>query len=970
MSDQAFFGVWNGSTWTTAPRINYAYSSALAAVESAAKAGNYSSASSALLTYMQNRTGKVVGLPSRDARIADLAVNYTFIGANNDELAGEMTVSGTAYSVKSLPIVDTTLATPLTNNNLVNAVGKAPLGFMIMGKTKPQPIVTYIYSRENSSFRPTLELVIGGTTYQLNPIRDTFVQGGLTYVHGSDLILMSRGSGLVDDGYDSGENRTYLAFDLSSLPTTQPLTKATLKLYMATNSAGGSATNYVFTNSDTTWVETGTGARNWTNTAGNVYSWLGNSGGVPYDNPPYAYNQFMHVINRFDFAGKLAAEYQYYLNRPVSEGGPDVTKANTYAASLFDHLVGFANRVPAGHPAEIETTPTPFYGNTGLRLALWTGAYNWSRSSSTLTAAANTTILKRFWEDLDFLNNPAHFTGYTEPNNQALLQTIGLFQASIYLPEFGAAPGWTSTAITRVVDMMDALTFSDGSYAEGTSGYSLGVLDGFNQNIKVYGQNNGYTFPSSFDADMLAFARFNMHQTDPNGYDIQLGDAGYNDRRGVLLSVGNTYNDGWLKYVGSSGAQGTMPSETSSYYSTGRYVTQRSDWTSNALYLTMNNTTAVTHAHRDLLSVTINAYGRRLLVDTGVHTYDFTNQPDWFIYFVQNTLSHNTIHVGTTGTITLNGAAYAYGAQALHGTAGNNQLITKVTSNAGSDLAMGSHQAYANATHTRAVFFVRPDYWIVSDTVTNSTSGSQEYRQNWQFLPDANPSSPDSNGRMKTQYSTGANLTIVPADPASLTPLLVDGFYAAGVGQATPSKHARYRKVGTGTITYDTVLYPTPNGVSKNVTVTRLTTSPSVTTATATALKIDTNSGASGDLGYYYLSKETTPTTTRSFDVYSCNGRLAYAQTSSAGTLKKVSLVDAKTLTKSSVNMINSPSTIPNIDVVWNGTTLVVNGSALVASTNQTTGIAIYGPSVTAVTLNGTSVPFVKVGNNVYAVSN
>jgi hypothetical protein len=143
----------------------------------------------------------------------------------------------------------------------------------------------------------------------------------------------------------------------------------------------------------------------------------------------------------------------------------------------------------------------------------------------------------------------------------------------------------------------------------------------------------------------------------------------------------------------------------------------------------------------------------------------------------------------------------------------------------------------------------------------------------------------------------------------------------------------------------------------------------------ATVLKIDTNNGNSGDVGIYYLSKETTPSS-RSYNnvnnawVYTFNGRMAYAQTTSAGALKKVSLADCTQFTRSGTVLVLSPSSISSIDIVWNGTTLVLNGTQLEPSTDAGTAIRIYAPGVTAVTLNGTSVSFTPSGNYVYAAKN
>lgn len=65
---------------------------------------------------------------------------------------------------------------------------------------------------------------------------------------------------------------------------------------------------------------------------------------------------------------------------------------------------------------------------------------------------------------------------------------------------------------------------------------------------------------------------------------------------------------------------------------------------------------------------------------------------------------------------------------------------------------------------------------------------------------------------------------------------------------------------------------------------------------------------------------------------------------------------------------LSSNAPIQDIDVKWNGTAVNITGKNLAAGQSTTSGIAIYAPSATAVTLNGSSIPFTRNGAYIYAV--
>lgn len=949
MTDQQLFGVWNGSSWTTASRIKYSYSSALAPVETAVKAGDYTTAKSALLTYFKNRTGFTVPVPVAKPDIVTLTKDLTFMGPASDKWVNEVSVTGTAYSVKSIDVLSA----------VKPKAGKGVIGFMLMGKTKPQPVQIYIASRETST-KPTLHVVLGAQTWDLVATKDTFVQPTITTPRGSvtQLNVRASGFGSVTAGYDSGETRSYFVFDLSSLPQGAAFDSATLKLSMATNSGVPTdhAEAYVFDTPDTSWDEA---TKTWAFPArrNNIFSWQGVTSGVPWTTPDststIATDEYLNVVTRFDFVTRLAADY---LSTPAT--------ASTIAsgALAIDLMVDFANKTAPGFQPGRSI-------DVGLRLAQWITAYHHLRSSGStaLTPDEHATIIKRFWEDA---NEQSKASNYHTDNNHGILETVGFFQTAIYFPEFVQSASWETLANTRVLELLDLLTFSDDSTTEASTGYGLGVVVQF-ANIKKFSEDNGRPMSVAFNDSLRAFAYYAMHQTDPLGYDIQYGDTDFIDRKPDLRFVGGVLGDNFLLWVGTRPdasytvqvpQQGTQPTETSSYYNIGRLITQRSDWSQTARFLTFQSGLAKSHGHPDTLAVTLHAYGRPLLVDAGRMSYD--NNDPISVWIRTTTNAHNMIRVAN---LTLSKGGPVPGDSST-----TPQGVSKYVSNAGFEFATAWHQGYPNFTNTRSVLFVKPAYWIVSDTCVPTTSGTNTYDQFWHFTPDAFPTTPDSSDRVKTTYASGGNLQVVPADPTTVTATLENGWYSRTEGSAEQAKYIQYRKVGPGTMTYDTVLYPTNTGETRNVTVVRLGTSPSVTAATATSLKIDLNNGASGDLGYYYLSKESTPST-RAFDPsglnFSSNARLVYVQTSSTGAqLKKMSVADCTSVTKNGTTLVTSPSSISSLDVVWNGTTLAINGRWLNASTNQGTAIGIYAPGVTSVTLNGNPVSFSTSGNLVYAV--
>lgn len=920
ISDGDFFGEWDAvnSVWIKTGKLNYSYSPALASVEALVKLGDYNGASSALQSYYHARTDRTV-MPilyaNRNKPYADLTADYIFnYPASGEKFVGDLIVGNTPGTVS----MDVTNA--VRDNYQMGTVT-----FVLMARYK-DPVVTTFNSKESVMLPPKIEVTIGGSTTVLTAAADAYIRPG-AYADtnfGSETGLEVSDQGLP---FNDDTRRTYIRFDLSSLAT-QP-DSVSLKLFGGNNSVSGDQTISVYQFGDSSWTES---SLKWSNTKSQTFSWQGSSAGTDWNQPSGGADiEWLNLIVRFPFARDMTAEYL-------------ATSNEFYANSLLTIMLDFINDKGAtgGYTRSIDT---------GLRALEWLRAYHYFTGSASMDAAANKAILKYMWQMGDYLQQSANFS---TNSNWGIIETRGLYFLSVYFPELAASAAWTQTAKDRVDLLISNLIYGDGSYLEHSSQYTDVALSGL-LDFKKMADLNGQSLGAVYDQALIKLARYSMDQAHPDGTDPQYGDSDYPySHRGSVKSVGEFYGIGDLTYFGTGGASGTAPSYTSTLYPNKKEAMMRTGWNDQDLYLHVNNGAGNgIHKHPDNLAVMAYGYGNRLLIDPGRYSYDGNSAiGNW----IRNaTEAHNTITVNDANQSSL-----------AEGT------IDNWAANSGFDFFSGSvSSTYPGLDISRSILFIKPNYWIVSDAVFGDNA-SKKYKQTWHMLPTANATLDPSTGKTQTHFNTGGNLQIVPADPASLTALLDDGYYSSTYMAASPAKYTSYVKNEPGNVTFDTVLYPTDAGQTSDVRVTRLTTSPSVPSSVATALQIDLNYGNGGNIGYYYLSQEKTPVISRGLADFNFNGKMVYAETAGSGSLTRVALNQGKALLRNGADLIRSRTAIEDLSVTWSGADLDLasnpNSGLIADNVNVGEAVAIYAPLVTDVRLNGVSIPFARSGDYIYAV--
>jgi|GEM_PF-3353423 len=916
MTDETFFGAWNGTTWSTVGKFDYSVAG-LGAVEAAVKNGNYSLAKTKLLSYYRNRTPKhlpALNEPGRaDLLRAELeADDIYFLGFNETPMD--------VVTFTTTPSTVTATVTEGVNTTLQLAT---ELGFMLMGRDRSDNAAT-LSSREDANTPVLVVKLADDSERRFYPIKDTWVNAGsgATQNHGSDAALKVREYGNANNT----TKRSYIVFDLKDLGE-KSVKSAALELYGSSDSD-----NYKVVVVSTGNLGFDENTVSWSSIEGETYSWQGKEGGTDWNAPAYSHKETAYFMARFPFMPDLAAAY--------AKTGDEYYASNAFRVWL-DFIVDKGNSDPM-YTRSLDTA---------IRLDSQVNSYHVLKDSPSLDPGAHSAMLKNLWQAAQKLSNSDNFHS---SNNWGVIESKGLFEFSLYFPEFTAVSksgGWMQLSQDRLSSLISNLVNTDGSYGEASSTYSGVVLKHY-ITIKHLGSINNISFSTTFDTKLNQLATYAMDFTRPDGGQAGFGDGdvdtSFNDLLETMAALYPERTD--LLYHLTNGAQGTPPDHTTSFYPVGKSTFLKTGYGADDMFMSIDLNSGG-HSHPDLNSITAYAYGKSLLTDVGVYFYGDNPITAWV---QQTTEAHNTIEVDGT-------------AQAKTPTVAD---ISGFATNSVFDYYEGTHNAYKNTPHTRNVLFLRGKFWIVSDSLANKNGAQHSYKQTWHYTPNANVTIDPATGTAKSAYATGANMQIIPADPSGLTNASVKtGYFSPYGGFYTYADYVAYEINNTAALTtFDTVLYPTREGDNPNVTVSRLPAGASLPKSDATALQINLDDGNGGNIGYYYLNHKT-PDGAVTFGAYSFDGKTAYIETDPSGSYVQATVKDGKSLERGGTSIISSATPISDMGIDWNGSALAISGSLLAHSADASKAIAIYAPGAASVTLNGKPVTFTRDGDYVYAAA-
>lgn len=406
----------------------------------------------------------------------------------------------------------------------------------------------------------------------------------------------------------------------------------------------------------------------------------------------------------------------------------------------------------------------------------------------------------------------------------------GLYKVGVLFPEANEAGNWRTTAANSLASEQTTQFLPDGVHKELSPGYhgvALGRILSIHDMAKLQGRLG--ELPANYLHGLEKSYEHYLRLMAPDRTLPQFNDSNYQIDARSSLSTGYSLFPSRKDFLwgASNGGSGTPPSFVSCTYPWAGYNVMRSGWSTTDNYLCFDAGPLGTgHWHQDKLNVVLWACGQKLLFDSGGGEYESSI---WRTYGTA-TWSHDTVIVDGNNQVGGDGGdTYT---DPDHAT--QTPQTWRWESDVAHDFAAGTYnRGYGNyntrpATHTRRVLFVKPDIYLIADTLVGNIS-SHTCEARWHLLPTTSVTHPTTKVVTTTQAGQ-PNLAIVPCllsgltvgtavgqNSGSASGLLGWNIVADAVGHY-PATTVTHTQSGTGTQHFLTLLMPLRAGESNPVT--------------------------------------------------------------------------------------------------------------------------------------------------------
>jgi len=445
-------------------------------------------------------------------------------------------------------------------------------------------------------------------------------------------------------------------------------------------------------------------------------------------------------------------------------------------------------------PVDIDTTDV-----IGRRIQNW--IYAWNRFAA---GPAFPGFTEDFSEQLleSIAAQVAHLRlNLTAERNHRTLELYALFIAALALPELDDRGELLTFSIEELHRNLLADIRDDGVHREHSTHYHMIALRSF-LGARINAQLFGLPFPDGFDRCLERACEFALYVHRPDGVIPALSDSDSGSYQDVLELAATIFSRPDFQYVATRGRKGTPPAEKYVSFSSAGYFIQRSGWGENQtafaderfLIFDCGPLGDGGHGHYDALSIEIAAGGRPLIVDPGRFTYH-EGKLNWRHWF-KGTAAHNTVCVDG-----LDQTPYRCGKP--KGPIAEAHLIERLSA-PNFDLLHGQVTSPSyDAVHTRLIFFIAGEYWVIVDKLSGQVP--HDYNLRFHLAPEAmHHTAIQNRDGNNAVIAPGVALICLPCNQPQLEP----GWFAPQYGQkiSAPVVSVRTKAVETVFFTLITAL--------------------------------------------------------------------------------------------------------------------------------------------------------------------
>ncbi|MFA5292346.1 MAG: alginate lyase family protein [Phycisphaerae bacterium] len=502
---------------------------------------------------------------------------------------------------------------------------------------------------------------------------------------------------------------------------------------------------------------------------------------------------------------------------------------------------------------------------TGIRMRTgWLNAFAYCQNSPLFDDNTMNIAVKSAWEQSKHLRD-----NHATSGNWLTFAMAGLYSTGVFFPELADATAWRNYACQTAIDDMTQSYLPDGMGVELTCAYAQAFYNYFTicdlaEAVDRTNELNVDLIVPLCETPLDSFVKIMA----PDGHDPSYNDNYEFDVKSFMNSYYAYYpSRPDFKWIATNGSQGSAPSYTSAFLPYAGYAAMRSGWGTADNYLGFDvGPIGKGHAHQDKLNVVLWAYGRKILFDS--ERVDYTDNI-WSEY-AMDAFSHNTVMVDNRpqrrswGTPQPSQMPYQPISDCRWESDSTHDFASGIYENAYGMQGQGTSDAYPYwddstfksgwvypARHYRRVYFLKPDIFIVCDTMVARDSSSHTYDVRWHL--NTTSTTVRNTNWVDTTNSGQANLEIVPLITSGLSiyrtvgqtsPEIMGWKIGASNTTATTLQH---KKTGNGTVQFLTLLVPLHAGTSSLV--------QSVTTISSTSWDVNLSDGR-----VVHISYDTSPT--------------------------------------------------------------------------------------------------------------
>ncbi|REL33771.1 hypothetical protein DYD21_10215 [Rhodohalobacter sp. SW132] len=444
--------------------------------------------------------------------------------------------------------------------------------------------------------------------------------------------------------------------------------------------------------------------------------------------------------------------------------------------------------------------------DAGIRMGeSWPQAFFGFQQADEFTPAARLLMIHSFIIHADYLQEY-----HQVHHNWATMEMNGLSYIGLTFPEFQQSEEWIDYALEVMeAEINGGQVYPDGVQMELATNTHWVALSRFENLVENF-REASRAVPDSYLQHIEGMYDYLAYSMRPDGFQPLNNDSDREDLRPRVLRASENYDRSDWKFIATNGEEGVEPDGLPSrvFPWAGLHV-MRNGWDRMSHWAFFKTGPyGIGHQHRDKLHLSVHAYGRDLLVDSGRFTHEdyFSFDPTVWRGYFRSTFSQNAILVDGAGQ-----DVWERIAEEPH-EEGRDYINTGELDFARGTFSDGYEGIEGQADHTRAVVYVKDRYWVVVDRLT--TDRPREIQTLWRYAPDANAVIEEL--QVVSNDQGKGNIRVVPSGDIHWELEIIEGqtepyyqgWYSRTYGEKEPNPTAIYSANIEGDSVFAWILVP------------------------------------------------------------------------------------------------------------------------------------------------------------------